>query len=149
LELKQALLDNAQRLATIHRTAFKAAMPHLPDLHTIQEDLGFYQTVVLVECDTWVMADDQGIQGFMALKPEWVEHLYIDVKHQGQGLGTQLVNHAKRLHPELRLYTFQRNATALAFYKSLDFKIIEMTDGAGNEEKEPDVLLEWTGDTEA
>lgn len=143
MNLRQARIEDAPRLAIIHRSAFKAAMPHLPDLHTPGEDLGFYQSVVLRECDVWVVEDRDEIAGFIALKPGWVDHLYVATDHQGKGIGSRLINHAKEVQDELRLYTFQANAGARRFYDAHGFEIIEMTDGAGNEENEPDVLYLW------
>jgi ribosomal protein S18 acetylase RimI-like enzyme len=40
-------------------------------------------------------------------------------------------------------YTFQRNARARAFYESQGFRIIKMTDGSRNEEREPDIRYGW------
>jgi ribosomal protein S18 acetylase RimI-like enzyme len=61
------------------------------------------------------------------------------------GLGTILLEQAKlTLSAPIRLYTFQENVDARRFYTRHGFKEIELTDGALNEEKVPDVLLEWT-----
>ncbi len=43
----------------------------------------------------------------------------------------------------LRLYTFQSNIIARAFYESHNFIIEEMTDGERNEEKMPDMTYHW------
>ena len=43
----------------------------------------------------------------------------------------------------LRLWVFQRNTDAIAFYRTCGFREIERTDGSRNEEREPDVLMEW------
>jgi Uma2 family endonuclease len=43
---------------------------------------------------------------------------------------------------ELRLWTFQRNAAARAFYQAHGFVAQRMT-GGDNEEREPDVLYRW------
>jgi ribosomal protein S18 acetylase RimI-like enzyme len=62
----------------------------------------------------------------------------------GQGIGSQLVALAKRtLKPPMRLYCFQENARALRFYERHGFRAIRYGDGRGNEERCPDVLLEW------
>ncbi len=141
--LRLAIIEDAPRLAIIHRSAFKAAMPHLPDLHTPEEELGFYQNVVLAECDVWVVEDGDEIAGFIALKPGWVDHLYVATDHQGKGIGSRLINHAKEVQDNLHLYTFKANAGARRFYDARDFQIIKMTDGADNEENEPDILYAW------
>jgi hypothetical protein len=39
---------------------------------------------------------------------------------------------------------FQRNAPARGFYEARGFALVEETDGARNEEKEPDACYLWT-----
>jgi hypothetical protein len=43
----------------------------------------------------------------------------------------------------VRLWTFQRNTRSRLFYALQGFREVRRTDGQGNEEREPDVLLEW------
>jgi hypothetical protein len=40
---------------------------------------------------------------------------------------------------------FERNSGARAFYARHGFTEVTRTDGSGNEEREPDVLLTWPG----
>ena len=47
-------------------------------------------------------------------------------------------------HSPLRLWVFQKNTAALAFYRARGFREVERTDGSRNEEREPDVLLAWS-----
>jgi hypothetical protein len=46
----------------------------------------------------------------------------------------------------LQLWTFQRNAQARRFYEARGFALAQETDGARNQEKEPDALYLWTRD---
>jgi GNAT superfamily N-acetyltransferase len=63
---------------------------------------------------------------------------------QGRGLGSTLLDVARRTSARLQLWTFQRNAPARRFYEARGFVLIEQTDGARNEEKEPDARYLWT-----
>jgi GNAT superfamily N-acetyltransferase len=73
-----------------------------------------------------------------------VEHLYVRPDAQRAGIGSALLEEAKRGRPNgLRLWVFQRNHAARAFYARHGFVEVRSTDGADNEEREPDVLLEW------
>ena len=75
-----------------------------------------------------------------------VQQLYILPGYQGIGIGSALLALAKVRRPGgLRLYAFQRNARARAFYERRAFVAIAFGDGSGNEEGEPDVLYEWNG----
>jgi hypothetical protein len=38
---------------------------------------------------------------------------------------------------------FQRNERARTFYERRGCHVVELTDGSGNEEREPDALYEW------
>lgn len=83
---------------------------------------------------------------FLALGGDMVEHLNVRPDSQRTGIGTALLDAAKARRPAgLRLWVFQRNQGALSFYSRHGFVEIELTDGAGNDEREPDVLLAWPG----
>jgi len=63
---------------------------------------------------------------------------------QGRGVGTELLDVAKRASDQLELWTFERNAPARRFYEARGFALVEQTDGARNEEREPDARYLWT-----
>jgi hypothetical protein len=51
---------------------------------------------------------------------------------------------AKQRSPaELQLWTFQVNAGARRFYERHGFVPVELTDGATNQERQPDVRYRW------
>lgn len=59
-------------------------------------------------------------------------------------LGDRFVALAKQRRPDgLQLWTFQVNGPARRFYERHGFAAVEETDGAGNEEREPDVRYVW------
>lgn len=95
--------------------------------------------------EIWIAEQGQ-IVGFLGLRGDEVSHLYVDPARQGQGIGTVLLDHAKKLRPErLELWVFQKNEGARRFYERHGFELARLTDGAGNMEKEPDALYEWRG----
>lgn len=74
----------------------------------------------------------------------FIDHLYVHPQWVGRGIGTQLLVRAQtELSPPIRLYTFQANHRARAFYERHDFRAIAEGDGSTNEERCPDVLYEW------
>ncbi len=80
----------------------------------------------------------------LALRPGWLEQLYVLPDWQGRGVGSALVEHAKRLQPSgLQLWVFASNKPAIAFYEPRGFRIVESTDGASNEERAPDHRMVW------
>jgi GNAT superfamily N-acetyltransferase len=141
--LRLAVPADAPRLAWIHRQARVAAMPWLPVLHTKEDDLAWMASIVLPQQEVWIAATDMPI-GFIALTESDVEHLYVDPGSWRVGAGTALLDRAKDRRPGgFRLWTFQRNAMARAFYRRHGLVELRVTDGSGNEEKEPDVQLGW------
>ena len=109
----------------------------------------YVRDIFIGQTEAWVAVDDERIVGVMSLKPGWVEQLYIATDAQGQGIGRRLLDLAKeRSDGELQLWTFQVNARARRFYERNGFTIAEMTDGSGNEEREPDVRYVWRGTTQ-
>ena len=74
----------------------------------------------------------------------WIDQLYLLPGWVGHGIGTRLLELARRELPSpIRLYTFQCNDRARRFYERRGFEAISFGDGSGNEEKCPDVLYEW------
>ena len=115
----------------------------LPTLHTPDEDREFFGRAV-EEQEVWVWDEDGRVLGFAALGDGMLNHLYVDPDAMGGGIGTALLARAQERCPQgFRLWTFQQNKGARRFYERSGFRVVELTDGSGNEEREPDVLYEW------
>ena len=125
--LRQFKLDDMDAAARVVRTAFDQALPSLAGLHTPEEDQWFFRERV-----------------FIAFREGWIDQLYVLPEAQRRGVGKDLLQVAQNAFDRLQLWTFQRNAPARRFYKARGFALIQETDGAGNEEKEPDALYLWT-----
>jgi putative acetyltransferase len=148
--LRRARPEDADALAGILRAAMRGAMPWLPGLHTPEDDRRFLRDNVLPEKEVWVAERDDAVTGFTALGTrgglEFMEHLYVSPEHQRRGIGSELMQRAKERHPSgFRLWVFQRNVGARDFYERHGLRLVELTDGSGNEEREPDALYEWPG----
>jgi putative acetyltransferase len=86
------------------------------------------------------------VVAYVAFEPGNLDQLYVVPGHQGEGIGSALVQLAKdRVGPPLRLWAFQRNRAARGFYERRGFRAVTLTDGENNDEREPDVSYEWTG----
>ena len=85
--------------------------------------------------------------GFLTLIGDDLDQLYLRPRYYRRGIGSLLLTKAKERSAErLRLFTFQRNERARAFYEAHGFRIVNLNDGSRNEEGEPDVLYEWLGE---
>jgi|SRR5215213_8218165 len=93
----------------------------------------------------WVAEEDARIVAFSGIKDEELTHLYVDPAAQNRGVGSELLEHAKTVSPaRIQLWVFQKNEGARRFYERHGFRLVELTDGAGNMEREPDARYEWT-----
>jgi len=131
-------------VARLHRHTVRASLPFVPDLHTPDDDARFFAETLFTRTDIWLAEDAAGeIAGYVAFRPDFVEHLFVRPEFQQQGLGLALLRKAMEGASELSLWTFQQNARARRFYERYGFAVVMETDGADNEEKLPDVLYRW------
>ena len=96
--------------------------------------------------ETWLAEDAGGdAVGFLVIGDVRVDQLYVAPEHTGQQVGSRLLELAKVRRPDgLDLWVFQSNTRAIRFYESHGFVEVERTDGAGNEERSPDIRMAWT-----
>jgi len=141
--LKRLALTDMDAAALVHRAAFDHALPWLAGLHTAAEDRWFFREGVFSQCEIWGAVDDKALLGVVAFREDWIDQLYVLPHAQGHGIGTELLSVAQSAFDRLQLWTFQRNLEARRFYERRGFVQVEETDGARNEEKEPDARYLW------
>jgi len=149
--LKKLELAEMAAAAVVMRTSFDRALPTLAGLHTPEEDRWFFEERLFRDGEVWGAFDERGLVGIIAFRRGGtdqsgagsIDQLYVLPDAQGRGLGSRLLEVAKSAFPRLCLWTFQRNIRARRFYERHGFVLVRETDGAGNEEKEPDALYCW------
>jgi GNAT superfamily N-acetyltransferase len=142
--LRQLDLEDMDAAARVLRTAFDQALPWLAGLHTPAQDRWFFRERVFATCEVWGAFDGAVMVGMLAFREDWIDQLYVLPEAQGRGVGTELLQVAQNAFDRLQLWTFQRNDRARRFYQARGFALVRETDGAANEEKEPDALYLWT-----
>lgn len=144
--LRRARPEDAEAIAEVWLASFAAALPTVRLAHTDDEVRGWIAEVVVGRLETWVAEARAEIVGLMTVNNGWIEQLYIRRDWWRRGLGRRFVELAKERSPGgLQLWCFQVNGPARRFYEANGFVVAEMTDGAGNEEREPDIRYEWAG----
>ena len=141
--IKKLTVEHVRAVAELHRAAGALIPGYDTLLHSTEEFCSFYRDDVMKKDELWGAFDGAALRGFVALLPGWVDHLYVDPVLHRHGIGSLLLRLAQQKQSELRLYTFQSNANARAFYERHGFEIEEMTDGERNEEKMPDITYCW------
>ena len=146
LTIRRATAGDAQAIGSLYLASRDDALPGLHNAHTDDEVRGWIARVLLPRDDVWIAERDGTMLGFIALHDGWVEQLYLAPACYRQGIGTALLAIAKRHNPrELRLFCFQRNSRARAFYEANGFHAVRFSDGSDNEEREPDIEYLWVG----
>jgi GNAT superfamily N-acetyltransferase len=139
----EASIADAKTIAAVHVAARQMAMPWLPALHTPDEVRWYFKTMVLPLERVLVAREGVKVVGFISVNQAWLNHLYIAPNHWGVGLGSKLLDTVRADIDYLQLWVFQRNTRARKFYSSRGFSEREMTNGHSNEEREPDVRMDW------
>ena len=141
--VRRATRADADAVADVFIPSFRG-LEFLPALHTDDETRAWIGNVVLATHEVWVAEDEDRVVGFAALEGDVLGHIYVHPDAQSQGIGTRLLDLIKRERPDgFRLWVFQRNIGARRFYERHGCTLVELTDGAGNEEREPDALYAW------
>src|SRR5690348_15984865 len=135
--------EDTEALAAMFRRSYES-IGFLPTLHTPDEDRAFFGGVIARQ-EVWVAEDEDGrLAGFAGLDGDLLGFLYVDPPAQGRGVGAALFERITERRPEgFRFWVFQENARARRFYERRGCVVVELTDGSGNEEREPDALYEW------
>ncbi len=139
MTLRPAQPDDAAACAAILQEWIEET-PWFPRLHPPAADVRFIAAKIAANQVTVAGARPRG---FLALEETYISCLYIARPYRGAGLGAAFLDYAKSQTSELRLWTFQANTRAQAFYLREGFVEGQRTEG-DNEEKLPDVEFVWT-----
>ena len=141
LTLRPARPGDASAVADVFLSARAEALSYLPSLHSGSEIRVWIRDVVLVHQEVVVAEVEGRTVGFAALDGGLLTHLYVHPGIQRRGVGSALLARVQTLRPDgFRLWVFQRNTDARRFYERRGLSLVKVTDGAGNEEREPDAL---------
>jgi GNAT superfamily N-acetyltransferase len=146
--LRQARPEEASYLADLFLRSRQASVPLIPPpVHPAADVRAWFQEVVVPTKEVWLV-EEAGIPvALLVLDGDWIDQLYVEPDHAGQGFGSRLLVLAKELRPAgLDLWTFQSNRGARQFYERRGFEAVGMTVG-DNEEGAPDVHYRWHGPT--
>ncbi|MFE7621024.1 GNAT family N-acetyltransferase, partial [Streptomyces sp. NPDC057496] len=145
VRLRRATVEDAGPLTRLFLASRAAAMPYLPKVHSDEDTLAWMTHVVLPGTTVWIAEAGTGDGageplGFVSVDGAELEHLYLRPDARRRGIGSLLLDRARRSSAgELTLYVFRRNTDARAFYERHGFTAIAFDDGSRNEEREPDV----------
>jgi GNAT superfamily N-acetyltransferase len=135
--IRRATVEDVEEIVAIFETSF-ATLEFLPKLHTHDEHLEWFRSR-LREDEAYLLG-----RGFAILQRDWLTYLYVHPEAIGTGIGHALFEHVKTLRPDgFQFWVFQQNERARRFYEAHGAVAVEFTDGAGNEERTPDLRYGW------
>jgi ribosomal protein S18 acetylase RimI-like enzyme len=118
-------------------------------VHDDDDVHAWFASHVVCDTDLWLAENPSGqLVGILVLDGPWLDQLYVEPTITRRGIGSNLVDLAKRERREgLRLWTFASNTGAQRFYERQGFVATRRSDGRRNEEGAPDILYIWQGET--
>lgn len=148
LVLRPATADDLPSVAEVHIRARDASYPAMPrSLHPPHEARAWVGGWDLGTYDVWLGEAGGQVTGYARFDREWLDDLYVDPDAQGTGVGSALLDLVKAQRPTgFCLWVFESNEPARGFYRHRGLVELERTDGAANEEREPDVRMAWPGE---
>jgi GNAT superfamily N-acetyltransferase/chorismate mutase len=146
LTLRPATADDLPAIAEVHIAAREAAYPSMPrTLHPPHEARAWVSGWDLSAYSVWV-AEAETPLGYARFDEVWLDDLYVAPAAQGTGVGSALLDLVKSQRPSgFCLWVFESNQPAREFYRARGLVELEHTDGAGNEERAPDLRMAWPG----
>lgn len=107
------------------------------------EDRDYFQNHVLNDNSVCVVDVGGRAVAFMAMRKDFIDHLYVDAEYQRRGIGKLLLDFAREKSPDhIWLYTLQVNVNARAFYEWNGF-VAEKFGVSPEPESVPDVEYHW------
>ena len=86
------------------------------------ENLQFVETA-LSQVEVYVCLYNDSIAGFIGLKDDFIEGLFVDSTCRSKGIGKRLLDYVKTDHHFLRLNVYMKNRRAVGFYSRNGFQI--------------------------
>lgn len=108
-----------------------------------RENYSLVKETYLPSAETFVYEDSGRNKGFISIISDtYIGALFVDVNCQGKGIGTTLLDFAKKRYPELSLAVYSENEKALSFYQRSGFVIEREQMNADSGAKE--LAMHWS-----
>ena len=81
---------------------------------------------MLPQAEVYVYEKDKRIQGFVGVRDEYIEGIFVADEMQSQGIGKKLLDYIKAEKVRLQLNVYQKNIRAMSFYQREGFTSIRV-----------------------
>ena len=96
---------------------------------------------MLPQAEVYVYEDNKIIQGFVGVRDEYIECIFVSDKMKSHGIGKALLDYIKDKKARLQLNVYQKNVRAMSFYQREGFTIQREQLDEFTGEKE--YVMEW------
>lgn len=96
---------------------------------------------MLSQAEVYVYEYGQKVQGFIGVRGEYIEGIFVCDEMQAQGIGKLLMNFIKDKRVKLCLNVYQKNTQAIRFYQREGFEI--QCEGLDEVTGEKDYVMAW------
>ena len=115
--------DDLEAISLVHYRACLIAYRFMNWSYSLLEVELWYSGKFAEWTWTWAAFEADAMAGFIALKDQHIDQLFVDPQHQRSGIGSALLREAlKRTASPVTLHVFEENAGARAFYEKHAFQ---------------------------
>lgn len=142
--------EDFDAVTKLWRAAREVSLPAFQQAkgYPFEMDCAYFREHILPENQIWVAEASGRPVAFLAIKDDFIDHLYVAPHCWRMGVGGALLAHARTLSPQrLRLFTLQINVNARAFYEKNGFRVLKLGISPPPE-NEPDVEYIWTNESQ-
>lgn len=108
-----------------------------------QENKEMMRSIYLPSSELYVSILNNAIVGFVALVDNCLAAIFVLPECQGEGVGSLLVEQAKKCRTQLSLNVYKKNTKSVAFYKSKGFVIVSQSVDKATGEEEFLMVFGW------
>ena len=101
---------------------------------------------MLPQAEVYVYEDNKIIQGFVGVRDEYIECIFVSDKMKSHGIGKALLDYIKDKKARLQLNVYQKNVRAMSFYQREGFTI--QSEGLDEFTGEKEYVMEWNSSHE-
>ena len=96
---------------------------------------------VIQESEVYVYEEDSNVCAFAGLEDNYIAGVFVEKTVRSNGIGKQLIDYIKGFKAELKLKVYQKNESAVDFYKREQFVVESETIDENTNEAE--YIMSW------
>jgi GNAT superfamily N-acetyltransferase len=140
--IRQYTDEDLNEVVALWYQSWTQAFPNLKHPQPFEQWKFRFQNDYAKQDYVWVATIQDRIVGFVVVSDCVIAQIFVEVKMQGGGVGTALLNHAKTLCPMgLTLTTLQQNEQARRFYEKHGF--VAGAIGVNSVNGQPNIEYYW------